>query len=213
MGPIALLYATSAALGGGWLAVSWVLHAAGSDHEVHGHGVSGKEIGGKEIGGKDVAGRGPTFHPHGEPAISWVSPLVLSVALFGFGVLGLSGASLVDPDVFSLPIALLGGGGAGAILRRSLGALKGVEVSSHGHRAALVGIVAQVSVGIPPGGVGEIDFVQAGARVTGPARGRDGVAIPTGSSVFISGVDGHLFEVEEEATQRASRSPPPPGDS
>ena len=60
----------------------------------------------------------------------------------------------------------------------------------------LPGTIGHLTVGIPPGGVGEIQFVKAGRRRGEAARAVNGAALPRGAEVVITGYDRGVAVVQ-----------------
>ena len=60
-----------------------------------------------------------------------------------------------------------------------------------------IGAMGQTSLAVPEGGVGAVAVRAGGRRVTLPARGRDGCAVPLRARVMIVDMDGHIAVVEE----------------
>ena len=138
--------------------------------------------------------------------VSFLSPLVISTLLFSFGVMGF----LVDHWITELALvgfaaALAGGtvGGGGAYY--GLNRLSRVAGGSETRVRRLIGHRAEVSVAIPTQGFGEIVYVQNQTRYNAPARSRGDAAIPRGANVFIGGIDGSTFLVEEAKAERIRR--------
>jgi hypothetical protein len=64
------------------------------------------------------------------------------------------------------------------------------QASSHLHLNRLIGASGEVSVSIPPGGVGQITISAGGERTEHIARTADGQAIARGVTVTITGLGG-----------------------
>ena len=141
---------------------------------------------------------------HDVTGVSWLSPLVVAVTLFGFGITGLGVDAVLGHGLIALPIA--GGTGfvSGWSLRKGLSMLRRVEGSSHTQRRSTIGTTGEVITSIPEGGVGQVVIVSGGQRINAPARSRDGSPISRGARVFISRVDGPTFEVEQAREDRTS---------
>jgi membrane protein implicated in regulation of membrane protease activity len=104
---------------------------------------------------------------------------------------GAAGYLLTRLGAWAVPVAIIGAVAIGALgwylVARFLGlVLKGeVEMDPADYR--LEGTVGQVSVGIPPGGTGEILFSKAGSTRSEAARASQaGRAIPRGTEVVIT---------------------------
>jgi membrane protein implicated in regulation of membrane protease activity len=73
---------------------------------------------------------------------------------------------------------------------------KRTQSSSESKVASLLGQTATITTPIPADGVGEIAYVQSGARYTAPARCESGASIPAGKAVKITRIVGTQFYVE-----------------
>jgi len=76
--------------------------------------------------------------------------------------------------------------------------LYGQQASSEVHVTSLVGQAAEVVVGIPANGVGQVALVVHGERNTQIARSRDGTAIPLGTVVVVTGISGEGVTVQRQ---------------
>jgi membrane protein implicated in regulation of membrane protease activity len=79
-----------------------------------------------------------------------------------------------------------------AVLRQ---VFRHTQISSEAKVADLIGEPATVITPIPENGVGEIAYVQCGARYLAPAREESGAAVSKGQSVRISRITGTQFYV------------------
>jgi membrane protein implicated in regulation of membrane protease activity len=70
------------------------------------------------------------------------------------------------------------------------------QASSEVHMAGLVGKSAEVTVGIPRGGMGQVTLEYGGERTTQIARSSGGEAIPPGTVVVVKAVLGDSIVVE-----------------
>ena len=70
------------------------------------------------------------------------------------------------------------------------------QASSEVRMTALVGRTAEVTVGIPRGGVGQVTLEYGGERTTQIARSSGGDAIPPGTVVVVKAVLGDSIVVE-----------------
>jgi len=73
------------------------------------------------------------------------------------------------------------------------------QASSEVHMTALVGHPAEVSVGIPKNGVGQVTLVAGGERTSQIARSADGEPIPPGTQVVVTALGGDAMVVERGA--------------
>ena len=95
---------------------------------------------------------------------------------------------------YSHPVASASGVALGVVLASLVyqfaHILYGQQASSEVHISSLVGQVAEVVVGIPANGVGQVALIVHGERNTQIARSRDGTAIPLGAIVVVSALVG-----------------------
>ena len=73
---------------------------------------------------------------------------------------------------------------------------KQTQSSSESKVASLLGQTASIIMPIPADGVGEIAYVQGGARYTAPARTESGVPVSAGKPVKITRIVGTQYYVE-----------------
>ena len=146
------------------------------------------DVGGGDIdaGGTDVTGFSP---------LSPSSIAAFVAAFGGFGMI-LSQIEATSSPWMSVPIAFVGGVAvAGFTLWLLNMVFSKTQSSSEAHIAQIAGVVATVISPIPPDGVGEIAYVQAGSRYSAPARSENGIAIANGATVKITRVIGTQFYV------------------
>ena len=67
--------------------------------------------------------------------------------------------------------------------------------------AGLIGKSAEVTVGIPRGGMGQVTLEYGGERTTQIARSKDGSAIPPGAVVAVTALLGDSIIVERVGAQ------------
>jgi len=151
-------------------------------HWAHGHGHGGH---GHAEGGAD--GRQPTV------AVNF-SAVVAFLAWFGAGGYALS--RLGAPAPLALVVALLAGLAGGYLVARFMATLRAGERVMDPEEYRLVGTVGRVTVGIPPGGVGEVVFTKVGTRRSEAARAARGGSIPRETEVVITGYDRGVATVE-----------------
>jgi membrane protein implicated in regulation of membrane protease activity len=70
------------------------------------------------------------------------------------------------------------------------------QASSEVHMSRLIGKTAEVTVGIPQGGMGQVTLEYGGERTTQIARSADGGVIPPGTEVVIKSLRGDSIIVE-----------------
>lgn len=164
-------------------------HLLGGGHEFH---VEGGHVDGS--GGHAEAG----LENSDMPGVSPFSPTVIASFVAAFGGLGIIFHEIrATHEVWlSAPLALVGAFLIAAalvwLLRRLFRATQG---SSESKLADVVGVVGEIITPIPEHGVGEIAYVQKGARYSAPAREQTGAPVPNGTAVKIVRVVGSLFYV------------------
>jgi membrane protein implicated in regulation of membrane protease activity len=75
------------------------------------------------------------------------------------------------------------------------------QASSEVQMSRLVGRTAQVMIGIPQGGMGQVTLEYGGERTTQIARSKDGSAIPPGTAVVVTALQGDSIIVERASAQ------------
>lgn len=163
--------------------------------------IAGHFFGGHD-GGGDVGTGGHAeagYDSSGIPGISFFSPTVLACFVTAFGGCGLilTKIKATESVWISAPISAL----AGVIMALLAFALfnfmfSRTQSSSESHVASLVGQTASIVTPIPENGVGEIAYVQGGARYTAPARTESGIPVPAGKPVRITRIIGTQYYVE-----------------
>jgi len=135
----------------------------------------------------------------GVPGISFFSPTVLACFVTAFGACGLilSRVEATRSVWVSAPISAV----AGVIMALLAFFLfnfmfKKTQSSSESKVASLLGQTASIITPIPPDGVGEIAYVQGGARYTAPARTESGAPVGAGKPVRITRIIGTQYYVE-----------------
>ena len=148
-------------------------------HGGHGHGAA--------MGHDSSSGTEMIFGPF--------SPLVIAFFLTCFGGVGVLVATHFSP-IISMLIAFASGIVLAYLLIYSFNKLLGsLPSSSEIKLASLVGMQAEVTVALPPTGVGEIAYVAMGSRNVAPAHNETDTTIPRFSSVRISRIVGNMFYV------------------
>lgn len=128
---------------------------------------------------------------HGDVhGISLLNPRVLSVFVTAFGGFGAIGVHLGQRVEISTIIGLLGGAIFGSIVYFFARFLYGQQASSGVEVGELVGRLAQISVAIPAGGLGQVRCAVGESMVEKLARTTDGGAIPANTSVRIESIVG-----------------------
>lgn len=123
------------------------------------------------------------------------SPLVIAFFLTCFGGVGVLLAPHFSP-IIAMLLAFISGIVLAYLLIYSFNKLLGALPSSSEIKlASLVGLDAEVTVALPPTGVGEIAYVAMGSRNVAPAHNDTDTTIPRFSSVRISRIVGNMFYV------------------
>jgi len=178
-------------------AASFVLGFAGA-HAGHGHG-DGHHLPLPHWGHGHGNGGG---HGHAEGGADGRQPLVavnfsaVVAFLAWFGAGGYALSRLGAPAPLALVVALLAGLAGGYLVARFMATLRAGERVMDPEEYRLVGTVGRVTVGIPPGGVGEVVFTKVGTRRSEAARAARGGSIPRETEVVITGYDRGVATVE-----------------
>jgi membrane protein implicated in regulation of membrane protease activity len=203
--------------------------ASGGDFAGHaGHGGHGDHAGptahGDHGGHADRAGHGDRAgnaaghlagHPAGHPAahagspaaarfrFPLFSPLALATVVASIGAWGLIakygfGASDGGSLALALPAAALTAYG---VTWAGWRLVSGSRATSLIYRDDLVGALAEVTVPIPPGGVGEAVTDAGGQRYAAPAREASGAEVARGATVVILEASGTTLLVRAEPRQ------------
>jgi membrane protein implicated in regulation of membrane protease activity len=167
---------------------SLVLGAVGGGHFGHvGHAGHGGHVGHLGHAGHADPGSHGAHHAasKGETPLFNASSVVAGLTWFGA-----AGYVLLRLGDWALPGALLGALAVGALgwylVARFLGLILKGEVEMDPADYRLEGTVGQVSVSIPRGGTGEVQFEKGGTRRGEAARALGGAAIPRGTEVVIT---------------------------
>lgn len=156
-------------------------------HDIHVH----TDLG---TGGHAESGYSDT----GMPGLSPFSPTTICSFITAFGGFGLifSHIEATSNVWISLPLALVCGLIVAAVVLWLFGMMfHKTQGSSESRVGTLVGRTATVITPIPPLGVGEIAYVQAGTRYTAPARELNGAAVENGATVRITRISESQFFV------------------
>ena len=164
-------------------------HFMGGGHDAH---VDGGHVDGS--GGHAEAG----LESNDMPGVSAFSPTVIACFITAFGGLGVIFHEIpaTSRAWISAPLALAGAvliAWSMLLLMRKL--FRSTQSSSESKVAAVIGAVGQVITPIPENGVGEIAYVQRGARYSAPAREEKGAPIQNGRAVKITRIVGSQFYV------------------
>ena len=118
------------------------------------------------------------------------STRIISAFLTAFGVGGVVGRYYGFSHPVSSGIGVILGFVMSTIVYQFAKILYSQQASSELRMAGLVGTTAEVSVAIPPNGVGQIVLQSGGERTEHIARSASGAAIARGSQVTITSVGG-----------------------
>ncbi|SRR6266540_2876998 len=151
-----------------------------------------------DIGGHDVA--------HGEAdggGPSVFSVRIMASFLTAFGVGGVIGRyyELSHPAASGVGVVL--GVVMAAVVYEFAKILYGQQASSELRMTSLVGKTAEVSIAIPPGGVGQVTLVVGGERTEHIARAVAGAAVSQGTEVVITGRRGDSLLVSSAGAPAA----------
>lgn len=167
-----------------------------------GHAVGGGDHGGH---GGDHGGTGDDGGVH----LPWFSPMALAAYLTGFGCSGLllTGGLGLESPLLHVPLAV---GSAGLFGTGLLYGMWRIRHHAEGNSLArpheVVGQLAEVTVSIPDGGLGEVAFVAGGTRLTASARTKGTAALVQGMHVrVVDSVDGTLTVEAAPSLPPASR--------
>ncbi len=176
-----LIYAAIGAIGLLFLLVMlFVGEIFGGDHDVHVEG--------------DAGGHGVGEHAEG-PGPSIFSARVMASFLTAFGGGGVIARYYHLSHPAASGIGVVSGIALAAVVYQFARLLYSQQASSEVRMADLIGRTAEVTVGIPAGGVGQITLTYAGERTTQIARSADGGAIPLGAEVTITTLRGDSIVV------------------
>ena len=178
-----LIFATIGAFGLIFLLV--MLFVGGGDHDLH----MGDMDGGHDVHHEGGGGEGG-------PSIFSSRIMASFVAAFGFG--GTVGKYLGFGYPASSAFGIVAGVVLAGVVFKFAEILYRQQVSSEVKMTSLVGMTAEVVIGIPEGHLGQVSVSAAGERSEHIARSRDGKAIPQGTSVVIRELRGDGVVVERE---------------
>ncbi len=158
------------------------------------------------FGGHDVHA-GHVSHAHAEggfadhemPGFAPISPATLAAFVTAFGGLGmiLHKIPATRHPLISGPLAVLGGLGVAVLVFWLFNTIfRRTQGSSEARVRSLIGQSAVLNTSLPIQGMGEIAYVQGGARYTAPARAEGGIAVAAGTTVTITRVVGSEFFVK-----------------
>lgn len=173
-----------AAIGAFGLLFLLVMLFFGGGHDLH--------IGDMD-GGHDVS---HAADGEGGPSIFSSRIIASFISAFGFG--GTIGRYLEFGYPVSSAFGIVSGVVLASIVLKFAQILYSRQASSEVKMTTLVGMTAEVAIGIPEGHLGQISLSAAGERSMHIARSRDGKAIPQGTSVVIRELRGDYVVVERQ---------------
>ena len=175
-----LLYAAIGAFGLLFLlAMLFLGEIFGGDHEVH--------------AGGDVSGHGDVDHDSG-PSI--FSARIIASFLTAFGAGGVVARYYRLSHPASSGIGVASGIVLAGVVYQFAKILYSQQASSEIRMTSLVGQTAEVTIGIPDGGVGQVTLTVAGERSMHIARSADRHGIQAGAEVVVTALGGDSVLVE-----------------
>lgn len=160
----------------------------GGDHDLGGHDVT------VDHGGDADYGAGPSVF----------SVRMMAAFLTAFGVGGVVGRYYELSHPAASGVGVVCGFVMATLVYQFAKLLYSQQASSEIRMTSLVGKTAEVSVAIPPNGIGQVALTVAGERSEHIARSAEGGALPRGAEVVVTGLRGDSLVV-------ASAAPPAPG--
>jgi membrane protein implicated in regulation of membrane protease activity len=169
-----LIYAVTGAVGFLLLAIMLVAgDVFGGDHDI--------------AGGHDLAGD-HIESGHGGPGI--FSVRIMAAFLTAFGVGGIIGRYYEFSHPASSGVGVLCGFAMATLVYQFARLLHSQEASSEIRMTSLVGRTAEVTVGIPAGGVGQVTLTVGGERSEHIARAAAAQPLARGTEVVVTGLRG-----------------------
>jgi membrane protein implicated in regulation of membrane protease activity len=156
----------------------------GGDHEIH-------------VG--DVGADHGDFGHEGGPSI--FSARIMASFLTAFGVGGVVARYYNLPHPAAAGCGVLTGIVMSGLVYQFAKILYSQQASSDIHMTGLIGKTAEVTVGIPRGGMGQVTLEYGGERTTQIARSKDGGVIPPGTVVVVTALVGDSITVERVGAQ------------
>jgi membrane protein implicated in regulation of membrane protease activity len=148
---------------------------------------------GDVFGADHDVGHGDVGGDHGGPSIFSVRILT------AFGVGGVLARYYGLSQVTSTGVGILAGVVMSSLVFQFAKFLHSQQASSELHMQDLIGVVAEVSVAIPEGGVGQVVLSAGGQRSEHIARAADGRALARGSRVTVTALGGDWVVVAPAA--------------
>jgi membrane protein implicated in regulation of membrane protease activity len=173
-----LIYAAIGAFGFLFLIVMLFLgDFSGGDHDLGGHDAHVE----------------PSGVDHGGPSV--FSARMMAAFLTAFGVGGVVGRYYDLSHPAASGVGVVSGIVMAGLVYQFAKMLYSQQASVEVRMPGLVGRSAEVSVAIPPGGVGQISLMASGERSEHIARAAGGQAIPRGAEVIVTGLRGDSLVV------------------
>jgi membrane protein implicated in regulation of membrane protease activity len=152
---------------------------------------------GEVFGGDHEAGHGGALEhgdgDHGGPSV--FSARIMAAFLTAFGVGGVVARYYDLPHPAASGVGVASGLVMSALVYQFAKILYSQQASSDVRMSDLVGKVAEVSVAIPKGGVGQVVLTLRGERSEHIARAGEGQAVARGTEVVITGLRGESVVV------------------
>jgi hypothetical protein len=161
---------------------------------------------GELFGHGDLGGHDADLHGELHGGVSFFSSRILSVFVTAFGGFGAIGIHLGYSVGVSTGMGLAGGVVFGGIIYLFASFLFSQQASSNVRVSDLVGSTAQVSVGIPKRGLGQVRCTMGESVIEKIAQAQDGEEIPANSLVKIEAVVGETCMVRRIEGQKQETS-------
>jgi membrane protein implicated in regulation of membrane protease activity len=185
------IYAAIGAVGFLFLLAMLFMGDFGGDHDIGGH----------DLGGHDVA------HGDADHGPGLFSARIMAAFLTAFGVGGVVGRYYGLPHPAASGIGVLAGVVMAGLVYQFAKVLHSQQASSEVRVSSLIGKLAEVSVSIPASGVGQVVVIASGERTEHIARGANGVAVPRGTEVVVTGLRGDSLIVVPASAQVTGGAP------
>lgn len=161
----------------------------GGDHDIH-------------VG--DIAsGHGDIGHDGG-PSILSVRVMASFLTAFGVGGVVARYYGLSHPAASGFGV--VAGVAMSSVVYQFAKVLYSQQASSEVQMSRLVGRTAEVTIGIPKDGMGQVTLEYGGERTTQIARSKDGGAIPPGTAVVVRSLQGDSIIVERAGASASGGS-------
>jgi len=180
-----LIYAAIGAFGLLFLLVMlFVGDLFGGDHDIHGGDFGGDH--------------GDVGH-EGGPGI--FSARIMASFLTAFGVGGIVARYYGLSHPAAAGCGVVTGALMSGLVYQFAKILYSQQASSEVRMSRLIGKTAEVTIGIPQGGMGQVTLEYGGERTTQIARSKDGGVIPPGTAVVVTALRGDSIIVERASAQ------------